>query len=44
MVQFWSSLASRDTRLMTHVLSHHFPGSFRERMSLPQTKNAPYAV
>ncbi|SFO87041.1 alpha-amylase family protein [Tranquillimonas alkanivorans] len=30
MVQFWSSLASRDTRLMTHVLSHHFPGSFRD--------------
>ncbi|MGL4491068.1 MAG: alpha-amylase family protein, partial [Rhizobiaceae bacterium] len=25
MVQFWSSLASRDTRMMTHVLSTHFP-------------------
>ena len=25
MVQFWSSLASRDTRLMTHVLRAHFP-------------------
>ncbi len=25
MVQFWSSLASRDTRLMTHVLRTHFP-------------------
>jgi amylosucrase len=29
MVQFWSSLASRDTRLMTHVLRTHFPESFR---------------
>ena len=29
MVQFWSSLATRDTRLMTHVLSSHFPESFR---------------
>nr|WP_281494127.1 alpha-amylase family glycosyl hydrolase [Jannaschia sp. S6380] len=29
MVQFWSSLASRDTRLMTHVLRSHFPESFR---------------
>jgi amylosucrase len=29
MVQFWSSLASRDTRLMTHVLRTHFPASFR---------------
>ncbi|MDE2385470.1 MAG: alpha-amylase family protein [Alphaproteobacteria bacterium] len=29
MVQFWSSLAARDTRLMTHVLSTHFPESFR---------------
>jgi amylosucrase len=25
MVQFWSSLATRDTRLMTHVLATHFP-------------------
>jgi amylosucrase len=24
-VQFWSSLATRDTRLMTHVLGTHFP-------------------
>ena len=29
MVQFWSSLASRDTRLMTYVLRTHFPESFR---------------
>lgn len=29
MVQFWSSLASGDTRLMTHTLSTHFPASFR---------------
>jgi amylosucrase len=29
MVQFWSSLASRDTRLMTHILKTHFPESFR---------------
>ncbi|TNC69828.1 alpha-amylase family glycosyl hydrolase [Rubellimicrobium roseum] len=28
MVQFWSSLASRDTRLMTHVLQTHFPERF----------------
>jgi len=28
MVQFWSSLAARDTRLMRHVLSHHFPDRF----------------
>lgn len=28
MVQFWSSLASRDTALMTHVLSTHFPPGF----------------
>ncbi|MBP1807342.1 amylosucrase [Rubellimicrobium aerolatum] len=28
MVQFWSSLASRDTRLMTHVLKTHFPERF----------------
>jgi amylosucrase len=25
MVQFWSALAARDTRLMTHVLATHFP-------------------
>jgi amylosucrase len=25
MVQFWSALATRDTRLMTHVLASHFP-------------------
>ena len=25
MVQFWSALASRDTRLMSHVLGTHFP-------------------
>ena len=25
MVQFWSELATRDTRLMTHVLGTHFP-------------------
>ena len=29
MVQFWSSLASRNTTLMTHVLATHFPESFR---------------
>jgi amylosucrase len=29
MVQYWSSLATRDTRLMTHVLRTHFPESFR---------------
>lgn len=29
MVQFWSALASRDTRLMTHVLKTHFPEGFR---------------
>ncbi|NCT13167.1 MAG: DUF3459 domain-containing protein [Rhodobacterales bacterium] len=28
MVQFWSSLAARDTRLMTHVLRSHFPEGF----------------
>lgn len=28
MVQFWSALAARDTRLMTHVLKTHFPESF----------------
>jgi amylosucrase len=35
MVQFWSALASRDTRLMTHVLSSHFP---------PAVPNATYAT
>ena len=25
MVQFWSALATRETRLMTHVLASHFP-------------------
>ncbi len=29
MVQYWSSLATRDVRLMTHVLGTHFPGVFR---------------
>ena len=29
MVQFWSALAARDTRLMTHVLRTHFPEGFR---------------
>ncbi len=28
MVQFWSSVAARQTRLMTHVLREHFPQSF----------------
>lgn len=28
MVQYWASLAARDTRLMTHVLAAHFPASF----------------
>jgi amylosucrase len=28
MVQFWSALATRETRLMTHVLKSHFPESF----------------
>ncbi len=27
MVQFWGALATRDTRLMTHVLATHFPES-----------------
>ncbi|SMH42163.1 amylosucrase [Maritimibacter sp. HL-12] len=27
MVQFWSALAARDTRLMTHVMRTHFPTS-----------------
>ena len=29
MVQFWSALATRDTRLMTHVLRTHFPTVLR---------------
>ncbi|WP_102107529.1 alpha-amylase family protein [Oceaniglobus roseus] len=29
MVQFWSTLASRDARMMADVLAHHFPKSFR---------------
>lgn len=28
MVQFWSALATRETRLMTHVLRSHFPSRF----------------
>lgn len=28
MVQFWSALATRETRLMTHVLRTHFPTNF----------------
>ncbi|MEM9778347.1 MAG: amylosucrase [Pseudomonadota bacterium] len=28
MVQFWSSLATRDTRLMRHILATHFPERF----------------
>jgi amylosucrase len=28
MVQYWSSMASSQTALMTHVLRHHFPESF----------------
>ena len=35
MVQFWGALATRDTRLMTHVLQTHFP----ERLT-----NATYAT
>jgi len=35
MVQFWGALATRDTRLMTHVLATHFP----ERLT-----NATYAT
>lgn len=34
MVQIWSALASRDTRMMSHVLSTHFP---------PVLNNATYA-
>jgi len=29
MVQYWSSLASRDTTMMSDVLTRHFPESFR---------------
>ncbi|WP_226780410.1 alpha-amylase family protein [Oceaniglobus trochenteri] len=29
MVQFWSSLAARDTRMMADVLARHFPENFR---------------
>ncbi len=35
MVQFWSALATRETRLMTHVLANHFP---------PTLTNATYAT
>ena len=35
MVQFWSALATRETRLMTHVLHRHFP---------PSLTNATYAT
>lgn len=35
MVQFWNALATRDTRMMTHVLRSHFPG---------QLTNATYAT
>jgi amylosucrase len=35
MVQFWSSLASRDTTLMSHVMGTHFP---------PSVTNATYAT
>ena len=35
MVQFWSALATRDTRLMTHVMATHFP---------PVLTNATYAT
>jgi amylosucrase len=35
MVQFWSALATRETRLMTHVLQSHFP---------PALSNATYAT
>ncbi|MFN0115112.1 MAG: amylosucrase [Paracoccaceae bacterium] len=35
MVQFWGALATRDARLMTHVLSTHFP---------PVLTNATYAT
>lgn len=29
MVQFWSALATRDTRMMAHVLGQHFPETLR---------------
>ncbi|MGY3437563.1 MULTISPECIES: alpha-amylase family protein [unclassified Marinovum] len=35
MVQFWSALAARDTRLMRHVMATHFP---------PSLTNATYAT
>ena len=35
MVQFWSSLAAGDTRLMTHVLRTHFPESVRRASFAP---------
>ncbi|MBU2360611.1 MAG: alpha-glucosidase C-terminal domain-containing protein [Alphaproteobacteria bacterium] len=35
MVQFWSSLASGDTRLMNYVLKTHFPESFRRASFAP---------
>ena len=35
MVQFWGALATRDTRLMTHVMGTHFP---------PALTNATYAT
>ncbi|MFZ3581062.1 amylosucrase [Loktanella sp. DJP18] len=35
MVQYWSSLASGDTRLMTHVMKTHFPESFRRASFAP---------
>jgi amylosucrase len=35
MVQFWSALAARDTRLLTHVMATHFP---------PVLTNATYAT
>jgi amylosucrase len=31
MVQFWSALATRDTRLMAHVLRSHFPPVAEQR-------------
>ena len=35
MVQYWSSLASGDTRLMTHVMAKYFPESFRNACFAP---------
>ncbi|SEM67850.1 amylosucrase [Loktanella fryxellensis] len=35
MVQFWSTLASGDTRLMNHVLKSHFPETFRRASFAP---------